>query len=180
MQDWFDYRTKRHIQLVENNLLKISYLNLSDIDNNVLNSEITYHDQSKFKFPEKDPYVYTVWKYRQDELGNSYDIPSDMVDKTREATFHHIRYNRHHPEYWDKSVTIDCLNPMDRDKPGKPTVDGTLMPPSYIAAMVADWLAVSQEKGTSIHKWAEDNVNKRWKFTPKQVNLINALLNFNC
>ena len=40
---------------------------------------------------------------------------------------------------------------------------------------MADWAAMSEEKGTSMKKWIKDNVNVRWKFSPEQVSLINEL-----
>jgi len=42
--------------------------------------------------------------------------------------------------------------------------------------MVADWLAMSDEKKTDVFDWAEKNINKRWKFTKEQVQLINDLI----
>jgi hypothetical protein len=50
------------------------------------------------------------------------------------------------------------------------------MPNMDIAEMAADWMAMSEEKGTEPKDWADKNVNVRWNFTPKQVDLIYELL----
>ena len=92
-----------------------------------------------------------------------------------EATYHHVKHNKHHPEYWDNTTTLESINPKDRDKKPEKPVDATKMPLNYVAVMVADWLAMSEEKKTSVKDWISNNVNKRWIFTPKQVELINKL-----
>lgn len=170
MKDHFEYRTKHHIKLVKNHILDISYLNLPDINNTILYDEIVYHDATKFKYPEYEPYLYINWKYYQLKLGNKIEYDIDINNKMKDAIFHHFKCNKHHPEYWDR-------NENNQDKPGNKIVDATLMPPTFIAVMVADWKAVAQELKTDINDWVDKNVNIRWKFTINQVNLINALVN---
>jgi len=51
------------------------------------------------------------------------------------------------------------------------------MPLTYVAAMVADWLAVSDERKTNPYKWAEQNIGTRWKFNKDQIELIYDLIN---
>ena len=94
-----------------------------------------------------------------------------------EATFHHIKSHRHHPEFWDESVTIKDLNKDDRDRPSEGRiVDGTKMPLTYVAAMCADWFAMSEELGGHPNDWASKNINVRWKFNEEQINLIYDLI----
>lgn len=174
MREWFENRTRRHIGLVQKYLQKIMDLNLPEIDNEILASEME-HDESKFKDPECDPYVHIAWKYRQQDLGKTYEPPVGVAEKMNDATFHHIKNNKHHPEYWDDKVKIDCLNAQNRDKPSGVLVDATSMPMSYIASMMADWLAMSEERNSNVKDWIKKNVNIRWKFTPEQVALMNRL-----
>jgi hypothetical protein len=175
MEDWFKKRTKLHITLVQKYLDKIIALGLPELNPEVLESEKD-HDTSKWEDPEREPYVHVSWKYRQQDLGKKYEPPADTAQKMKEATYHHVKNNKHHPEYWDDTTTPDSINPKDREaKPDKP-VDATKMPLDYVAAMVADWLAMSEEKGTSIGSWVSKNVNVRWKFTPEQVALIDKLV----
>jgi len=57
-------------------------------------------------------------------------------------------------------------------------IDGTKMDKASLAEMVADWQAVSQERGTnSAKEWGDKNINKRWKFSDDQVELIYQFVN---
>ncbi len=170
----FETRTRMHIDLVKKYIRKILDLNLPQVNNLALLQELD-HDTGKFEEPERNPYVYIAWKYYQQKLGNEYEIPEEIQQKTTEATFHHITTHKHHPEYWDDSVTIRCLNTQDRDKPAEEMVDATSMPLTYIASMMADWLAMSEEKNTDVNDWIKMNVNVRWKFTPEQVSLMRKI-----
>ena len=58
MKDWFDTRTNRHIGLVDKYAKKIHKYD-SDKYSGILN-RMKGHDQSKFKDPEVEPYIYTT------------------------------------------------------------------------------------------------------------------------
>jgi hypothetical protein len=172
MEQWFEERTTMHIDLVRKWLRVIAQLKLPGVNGNVLKEEEA-HDEGKWVEPEYTPYVHLTWKYRQTRLGNiDYQIPSSIKKATEEATWHHISTHQHHPEYWDPSATPLTLNTRDRDTPSGNLVDATRMPLSYIASMMADWLAMSEEKGTDVKDWIRKNVNVRWKFGDEQVKLI--------
>jgi hypothetical protein len=175
MEDWFKYRTNLHIGLVRKYLDKIIGLDLPELNMETLVAEKD-HDASKLVDPERDPYVHVSWKYRMKDQGKEYKPPADTEAKMREATLHHVLNNKHHPESWADSITSDSINPKDRDATPEKIVDATKMPIDYVASMVADWMAMSEEKGTSIHDWIKKNVNIRWKFTPTQVALIDKLV----
>ena len=175
MQKHFVKRTNLHIDLVIKYLDKIINLNDSRLDNNILEKEKT-HDQSKFKDPEVNPYIFISWSYYIKNQGKEYDPPKDIQTQMQVASFHHVSTNRHHPEFWDKDTTVDSINRADRDTPPDRMVDATKMPLSYIAAMTADWLAMSAEKKTCPYEWSKKNINIRWKFTKEQEKLIYDLL----
>ena len=59
------------------------------------------------------------------------------------AVQHHNRTNQHHPEYWG---------------------DIRLMPRLYLAEMVCDWKARSEEFGTSLRDWIDEQATKRFAF----------------
>ena len=65
---------------------------------------------------------------------------------------------------------------MCRDKPPEEMIDATKMPDLDIAEMVADWCAVSEERGNTPKSWADKNVNVRWKFTDEQSDLIYEII----
>lgn len=64
--------------------------------------------------------------------------------KLKLAVQHHNKTNPHHPEYWGNV----CL-----------------MPRLYLAEMVADWKARSEEFGTSLRDWIDDQATKRFTFS---------------
>jgi hypothetical protein len=55
-------------------------------------------------------------------------------------------------------MKIDCINDFQME-------------------MVADWCAVSEERGNSPIDWANEKIGIRFKFSKEQVNLIYDLLN---
>lgn len=67
--------------------------------------------------------------------------------KLKLAVQHHNRTNSHHPEYW---ATIQH------------------MPRLYVAEMVADWKARSEEFGTSLRDWIDEVATKRFHFTKEE------------
>ena len=178
MKEYFTLRTRAHLFLVRKWSDKISSLNDYRIDRFLLDKERDEHDQYKWVEPEYTPYVYITWMYKCRREGVPFEIPEDIKNSMNEATFHHIKNNAHHPEFWDKSFTINDLNKDDRDRPtGGRLVDGTMMPMTYIAAMVADWCAMSEELETNSPKqWAESNINIRWKFSREQIDFIYYLI----
>ena len=172
MEDWFEQRTQRHIELVQKYCKKIAdqYPRFKD-----LIERSKTHDASKFFAPEMEPYIYISWQYKCKDDGVKFDPPEGLDEKMNQATQHHVKNNAHHPEYHcDKEV--DLINREDRDKPSKELVDATKMPPIDLAEMCADWMAMSEEKNSKPRDWADRNVNKRWKFTDEQSDLIYEII----
>jgi len=64
--------------------------------------------------------------------------------KLKLAVQHHNRTNEHHPEYWG---------------------DIRLMPHLFLAEMVCGWKARSEEFGTSLRDWIDEQATKRFAFT---------------
>ena len=173
MEDWYEKRTKAHIERV------VKYCNLiADYDDKFseLRERAKIHDDSKFESPEKEPYIYITWRYKCKEEGMDFEDcnpPEDIEDKMFEATLHHIKNNKHHPEYHTDDV---ALNKNDRDKPPEKTIDATKMKDVDVAEMCADWFAMSEEKNSNPKGWADMNVDVRWKFTDEHKNLIYELI----
>jgi len=175
MIQWFNDRTNMHIDLVKKYANKI--VEILPKCKELLNI-VELHDKSKFEEPEHTPYIYTTWKYKCDRDNIDYDIPDDISDKAHEATIHHIMNNKHHPEFWDKNFNPDTMfNRKNRDATSIEMVDATNMNTINILELVADWCAVSDERKSCPIKWADMNINKRWKFTDKQEQLIRKLIN---
>jgi len=177
MKNFFRLRTRAHLYLVNKYHNKISKLKDSRINQELFDQERDEHDAFKWIDPEHTPYVLLTWRYEQKRQGKDFVLPDSIKQAIHVATFHHIKNHRHHPEFWWDDASLDNLNKDDRDRPnaGK-IVDGTKMPMTYVAAMVADWMAMSEELGGHPRKWAEDNVNIRWTFTTEQTNFIFELI----
>lgn len=140
-----------------------------------LSEQAKEHDQSKYKEPEKEPYIFISWQYHCKDIGKEFDAPKDLKDQMDKASEHHVKSNAHHPEY-HCSDNSNLINREDRDKPPEKIINATKMPDMDIAEMAADWMAMSEEKGTKPQDWADKNINIRWKFTLKQRALIYELL----
>ena len=65
--------------------------------------------------------------------------------KLKLAVHHHNTTNPHHPEYWSGGIKE--------------------MPSVYVAEMVADWKARSEEFGSSLRDWIDEHATKRFGFT---------------
>lgn len=172
MVDFFETRTKNHISLVQKYCQRIDELNKKGLEDIVKLSKV--HDASKFEEPERTPYIYITWMYKCRDDGVDFEIPNEIKDQMNQATIHHIKSNKHHPDYY--SDDSNPLNLDNRDKPADKIIDATKMPEIEIAEMVADWCAMSEEKGNSPKEWADQNVNIRWQFTDKQKDLIYDLI----
>lgn len=171
MNDWFDNRTAKHISLVQKYGNKIAQLDGFE----KLGDQVKKHDQSKFEDPEKTPYIFVSWQYKCKDDGVEYNPPENIKDQMNKATEHHVKSNSHHPEYYSPQE-VDLINREDRDSRSNEIIDATKMSFLDIAEMVADWCAMSEEKGNTPKEWADKNVNKRWKFTDDQTNLIYDLI----
>lgn len=68
----------------------------------------------------------------------------EKPEQFKAAVLQHQATNPHHPEYWGG-------------------IDN--MPSVYIAEMVCDWKARSDEFGTDLRDWVKEKATKRWGFT---------------
>ena len=152
MVSFFYLRTNKHISLVNKYGKK-------------MNKDYTYHDLDKLEDTDINTwYIFLTWKYANPEY--EYPFDSKLID---EATFKHIKNNVHHPEYWDKNIkNFTRDNELDNM-----LVDASKMSTLAIHEMCADWCAMSEELGKNTpYDWAKKTINKRWKFTDKQIDEI--------
>jgi len=71
-------------------------------------------------------------------------IEENLKLKTRLAIEHHQKTNSHHPEHWAGGI---------KD-----------MPDVYICEMVCDWKSRSEEFGTSLRDWINNQATIKWGF----------------
>ncbi|MFA5031213.1 MAG: DUF5662 family protein [Patescibacteria group bacterium] len=172
MEDWFVKRTTNHIKNVQRYCNKIESYDPKRFKGLVFQAK--WHDSLKFREPERTPYIFTTWTYKCKAEGVPYEPPEEMKEPMNNATAHHIKNSKHHPEYWS-DVTTNLVNPDARDEASQ-TIDATKMDTLSVAEMVADWFAVSKERHNPVEFWANKNVNKRWMFTPEQTAMIYELV----
>ena len=165
-REFFDKRTNKHIERVQNAAKKI-------VDEHPeyeeLLEQVKDHDASKFKEPELTPYIELTWLKKMNQEDDGED--QDAITK---ATLHHIKNNKHHPEYHNKSkANIDTTN---RDESIE-CISADKMDDISIAEMVSDWQAMSEElKTNTSREWYDDVRNVRWSWSKEQENLIDKLL----
>lgn len=150
MRIYSQNRTRKHIQRV---------ILLGEI----LGYNFEDHDDTKFSEELNDAYVLIDNSYRKD-----LEPPVPYTEEMAEASWKHIKQERHHPEYWDDTAIMRSKD-VGRDKPdvGK-IVDATKMDTPAMAEMVCDWVAMSMELGSSPKEWADKNIGVRWTFTEEQ------------
>jgi hypothetical protein len=162
MLEFFKERTRKHIELVQKYARKIVELDPERWAE--LAEQVEEHDASKLKSPELLPYVWVTWKHKCEDDGVDFDPPEGIEEMMDEATAHHIRSNRHHPE-------CHC-GPLPKGE----KADGAKMSETDVAEMVADWCAMGEEKGNSPKDWADKNVDVKWSFDDWQVDLVYELI----
>ncbi len=175
MEKHFKERTDKHIKLVQKYCARLAAM-MPMFQPLVARGKV--HDASKYGAGELLPYIWLTWRYKCKDDGTECKMPPGMEEKINKATEHHILNNSHHPEFHqDKKSGL--INAKDRDATPDKMIDATKMPPLDIAEMVADWCAMSEERGNTPRAWADKTVGSaktRWKFTPEQKRLIYALI----
>lgn len=173
MKNFFEKRTNMHVKFVQKHCQKIENYNGTRFKGLV--EQAKNHDASKFEEPEYTPYLFITWSYKCKDSGEQFDVPKEAKEKMSIATEHHVKNNSHHAEFHSKA-DVDLINREDRDKPPSEMIDTTSMPDIDVAEMVADWMAMSEEKDTNPKDWADKNINVRWKFSKHQSDLIYELI----
>lgn len=153
--DNFYDRTDGHVGRVVNNIkYVIDNFRHTSFDKGELHRRGTIHDASKYN-DEFLPYVWLTEFYRCKQDNEPFSYPDGVEPIVDKATFEHIKVNRHHPEYHSQ--------PSD-------------MTTEDIIEMICDHCAMSQELNDSLRDWTDNNTFKKYKWTPEQVDLINALV----
>ena len=148
MKRYYNQRTYEHIAYVNKGAHKLSKA-FPEMRNELM-TRAKAHDASKFQKHEYIPYVWMSWKRKK---GNDkFEYPSkDIESQVKKAIDHHVKSNRHHPEFHSNTDKMSVLD---------------------IAEMVCDWHAFHYEFGDDTKKWADDNIGKRWKFNKMTTKLI--------
>jgi len=163
-KDFFMTRTHKHIERVQNAAKKI--VDKHDEYKKLL-EQVKNHDDSKFQEPEMTPYIELTWAKKDDPKAKS-------TKEMNDATLHHIKNNKHHPEYHNKEKAN--INSTNRDESIE-CIDASNMDDISVAEMVADWQAMSEElKTNTSREWYDDVKDVRWSWAKEQNELIDKLL----
>ena len=129
----------RHIRNVEDNclLLGTKLIDNGDIDlGKQLIANGYAHDISKFYGIEFEQLTYSGTNITTEENGKL---------KLKIAIHHHEKTNKHHPESWAMGIKE--------------------MPDVYLCEMLCDWKSRSEEFGTDLRHWINEQATKRWEFS---------------
>jgi hypothetical protein len=116
------------------------------------------HDASKFDSDERIPYVWLTEYHRRRRNGEPFEYPAGIEEQVRAAVEHHVKSNRHHPEFH--------LLPNDMTE-----VD--------LIELVCDWTAMAQEfdqDNGSARGWADKTVGKRVDFDAHRSRFIYRMI----
>lgn len=143
MVAFYERRTSEHIERVRRCL---ELMAAATVYADELIARAKVHDASKFGSDERIPYIWITEFHRCRHSGTPFDYPRGMEGQVNLAIAHHMRTNRHHPEYH--------ADPNDMSD-----VD--------LIEMICDWTAMSQEfgqDGGSARSWADRTIGIRVHF----------------
>ena len=90
--------------------------------------------------------------------------------KLKKLVGKHVKSQKHHPEYWDDSITA-----RNFDDENPPQVNAHKMPKRYLLEMVCDWCAVALKLNKPLFNWYNKTCigeNARFLFTDNQKEYI--------
>ena len=155
MLAFFERRTAEHIERVRRCLML-----LADVTGRgeELLERAKVHDASKYGAEERIPYVWLTEYHRCRRSGEPFEYPEGMLERVKRAVHHHVKSNRHHPEFH---------------------ADPNEMSEIDLIEMVCDWTAMAQEfgqDGGSAHGWADRTIGKRVAFNEDQRRFIYRMI----
>ena len=101
----------------------------------VFGIDISDHDKDKI---EADGEELNLFSLRNSMLNGTYHPHKADRAKLKRLVGKHVKSQKHHPEYWDDSITA-----RNFDDENPPQVNAHKMPKRYLLEMVCDWCAVA-------------------------------------
>lgn len=133
----------------------------------VFDADISDHDNDKIGADGDELNLYAL---RNSMLNGTYHPHTVDKKKLNRLAGEHVKSQKHHPEYWDDSITsrnFDDNNP--------PQVNAHRMPKRYLLEMCCDWSAVALKLNKPIFSWYNKTCigeNARFLFTDNQKDYI--------
>ena len=133
----------------------------------VFGIDISDHDKDKI---EADGEELNLFSLRNSMLNGTYHPHKAERAKLKRLVGKHIKSQKHHPEYWDDSITA-----RNFDDENPPQVNAHKMPKRYLLEMVCDWCAVALKLNKPLFNWYNKTCigeNARFLFTDNQKEYI--------
>ena len=159
MREYSKKRTTEHIERV-------------DSIGELLGFDYSQHDETKFSNELMEAYILIDNSFRKD-----LDPPVEYTQEMADASFQHITWEPHHPEFWDENLTQS--KQVGRDIPDSDQIaNAENMDLNSMIEMICDWCAMSIELNGDPIAWAKENIPRKWKFTEKQLVVIYSILDY--
>ena len=133
----------------------------------VFDTDLSDHDNDKI---EADGDELNLYALRNSMLNGTYHPHIADKKKLSRLAGEHVKSQKHHPEYWDDSIT-----PRNFDDINPPQVNAHKMPKRYLLEMCCDWSAVALKLNKPIFSWYNKTCigeNARFLFTDNQKDYI--------
>ena len=133
----------------------------------VFDTDLSEHDKDKIEANGEELNLFAL---RNSMLNGTYH--PHRMDKTKlnKLTGKHVKSQKHHPEYWDDSITARNFNDEN-----PPQVNAHKMPKRYILEMCCDWSACALYRNSPMFSWYNKTCigeNARFLFTDNQKEYI--------
>ena len=133
----------------------------------VFDTDLSDHDNDKIGADGDELNLYAL---RNSMLNGTYHPHIADKKKLSRLAGEHVKSQKHHPEYWDDSIT-----PRNFDDNNPPQVNAHKMPKRYLLEMCCDWSAVALKLNKPIFSWYNKTCigeNARFLFTDNQKDYI--------
>ena len=133
----------------------------------VFGIDISDHDKDKIEANGEELNLFSL---RNSMLNGTYHPHKADKAKLKRLVGKHVKSQKHHPEYWDDSIT-----PRNFDDNNPPQVNAHKMPKRYLLEMCCDWSAVALKLNKPIFSWYNKTCigeNARFLFTDNQKDYI--------
>ena len=133
----------------------------------VFGIDISDHDKDKIEANGEELNLFSL---RNSMLNGTYHPHKADRAKLKRLVGKHVKSQKHHPEYWDDSITA-----RNFDDENPPQVNAHKMPKRYLLELVCDWCAVALKLNKPLFNWYNKTCigeNARFLFTDNQKEYI--------
>jgi len=155
MVAFYERRTEAHIDRVRRCLALMASATQYAAE---LKERARVHDASKYGPNERIPYIWLTEFHRCRRAGEPFTYPDGIEDRVRSAMDHHMKTNRHHPDFHSDPNDMTDVDMIE---------------------MVCDWTAMAQEfgqDGGSARGWADKTIGNRLKLNDERKRFVYAMI----